>query len=153
MDIVEHIVQIIPQKVCQRLYRTNAEDVHPLGLDDGVDSGVEFLPVQNFAGFAQLLHVGMEHHGDNVLISQPVIGYLNALDGGQPVQYHLLHGFLHTGVAVKAQIHRKTHHRGFRYPYGFSQPVGGHKRGLVVGLRNIAGNAPLALGKGRILLL
>ena len=89
----------------------------------------------------------MEDGGNHILILHPVVGHLDALDGGQPVQHHLLHGLLHTGVAVKAQIHGKADHGGLGHAHVLGQPVGGHKGGLVVGLQDVLGNALLALGK------
>ena len=87
----------------------------------------------------------MKNHRDDVLISETVVGNLNALYRGQAVQYHLPHGLLHAGITVKTQIYSKTYNSGFGHAYGLAKAVGSHKRCLVIRIRNIAGNPLLAL--------
>ena len=56
------------------------------------------------------------------------------LDGGELVANHFLQGFLHAGVAVKAQLRGEPHHGGLADVDRLAQLAGGHERGLVVGL-------------------
>ena len=153
MDIIEHIVQIISQKVRKRRHRADTQNVDPLAFQNGFHCPMELLPADGLAGLPQFLHIGMEHCGDHIMITQSIVGHLNALYGSEPVQHHFPHGFLHAGIAVKAQVHRKTDHGGFGHTDGFAQTVGGHKGGLVIGVGNIAGDPLLALGKGGLFFL
>ena len=147
MYIVEHIVQIIAQKAGQRGYGADTDDIHPLGLQDGRHRVAELLPAYRLLGLPELLHIGVEDRGDHILVPHPVVGYLDPLDGGQAVQDHLLHGLLHTGEAVKAQVHGKADHGRLGDPHHLGQLVGGHKGRLVIGFQNILGDPLLALGE------
>ncbi|MBQ5706310.1 MAG: hypothetical protein IIV73_06835, partial [Bacteroidaceae bacterium] len=106
MHIIEHIVQIIPEKVRQRCHRTNTQNVNPLCFQDSIHRIRKHIPADQFTGLTEFFHIGMQYHGHNVLIAKAVIGYLYALDRRKTVQNHLPHGLLHAGVTVKAQIHR-----------------------------------------------
>ena len=137
----------------QRCHRANAQNINSLGAQNGVDHLVEFLPVDRLIGLAQLIYIRAHHHGHHILVAKPVVGNLNTLHGGQAVEHHLLHGLLHGGVAVKAQIHRKTHHSGLGNPHVLSKAAGRHKGRLVIGFHNVLGNSPLSLGKARCFFL
>ena len=147
MDIVEHIVQIIAQEAGQRSHRPDTDDIHPLGLQDGRHCVAELLPGDGLLGLPELFHIGMEDCGDHVLVLHPVVGYLDPLDGGQPVQDHLLHGLLHAGEAVEAQVHGKADHGGLGDPHHLGQLVGGHESRLVIGFQNVLGDPLLSLGE------
>ena len=147
MDIVEHIVEVIAQELRQRRNGTNPQDKHPLGLQNRVDGVLKLLPADVFLGLAELFNIGMEDCGNHILVLHPVIGHLNALHGGQAVQHHFLHGLLHAGVAVKAQVHGEPNHRGLGNAHVLGQLVGGHKGRFIIGFQDILGNALLTLGE------
>ena len=135
------------QEACQRRYRPDAQDKDPFGLQDGIDRSLKSFPVQPVTGLAKLFHICMKDHRHHILVAKTVICYFDSLDTGQAVQDHFLHGFLHFRVTLVTQLHREADHRGFGYAHGLTQLAGGHKGRFVIGLRNIFGNGPLALGK------
>ena len=148
MDIIKHVVQIIAQEIGQGRHGTDTQDIDPFCLENGVNGVVEFLAAHRLLCLTEFFYIRTKHHGDHVLISQTVIGHLNSLNGGQPVANHFLHGLLHGRIPVKPQINRESHHRGLGYSHIFPQAAGSHKRGLIVGFRNVLRNSFLPFGKG-----
>ena len=147
VHIIKHQVKVKAQKRCNGGGASNTEDIDVLRAENCVHRPLECSLVHFLQGGADLLNVALEHHGEDLLIAKAVVGYLDPLNGSQLVPDHLLQGLLHGGIAVVAQLHRKTNHRGFADIDGFAQLAGGHKRRLVVGIHNIVCNELLTLGK------
>ena len=114
-----------------------------------MDCCLKILPVQLLLGFPDLFHVRFQHGVHHILVLQPVLGYLHALDGGEPFEHQLLKLLLHTGIAIVAQLHGKPDHRGLRHPHRPAQAPRRQKGGFFKGIQNVACNGPLALCKRR----
>ena len=128
--------------------RTHADDVDLVRFNNGIHGAVKALTIYFFQGQPDLFHIRLQHAGQNVLISDPVIRHLDALHGGQTVSDHLLQGFLHTRITVIAQFRRKAHHGRFTDIHRLTQFAGRHESCLVIRLQNIVGDPFLSLGKG-----
>ena len=146
--MVEDQVEIEAQEAGQGRRRAHAQDIDVPGRHNGVHRPVEVLPVRLLQSHADLLHVRLHHHGQDILVADAVVGHLDALDGGELGADHLLQGLLHGGIAVIAQFCGKAHHRGLADADGLAQAAGGHEGRLVIGLQNEIGNQLLSLGEG-----
>ncbi|MPN39325.1 hypothetical protein SDC9_186853 [bioreactor metagenome] len=131
--VVKNKVEIKTEKIRQRCGGTDAKNINAPGIQNGVHSGVKAHPVHFLQRQAYLFDIRLHDHGQNVLVSDPVVGDLDALDRSQLIANHLLKGLLHTRIAVVTQLGRKANHRRFADVYGLAQFTGRHKGGLVIG--------------------
>ena len=59
-----------------------------------------------------------------------------------------MQGTLHAGIAIIAQLRRKTDHGGLADADGLAQAAGGHKGRLVIRFQDIVGDPLLPFGEG-----
>ena len=148
-DIVKHVAQIEVQKRRQRRRRAHADNIDGLRFQHCLHARGHFAAAERFARHADRVDVPLQNGGHHVLIAQPVVRDLNALDAGQLVSYQFLQGFLHAGVAVEAKLDRKAHNRRLRDLDHLAEPAGRHERRLVIGFQNIICDPLLSFGEGR----
>ena len=146
--VVEDQLEIIAQEVRQGGGGPGPQHIDPVGGEDRLYRPVEALPVGLLQGHADLLDVRLHHRGQDLLIAQPAVGYLDALHRGEPAAHHLLERLLHAGIPVVAQFCGEAHHRGLADMDRLAQPAGRHEGRLVIGVQYELSDGPLPLGEG-----
>ena len=133
-QVVKHEAEIKADKVGQYAGGADAQNVDALGVGDSGYGLVEADLVSLIQGHADLFNIRLHDHGHHILVANAFLGHLHPLDGGELVADHFLQGFLHTGIAVKAQLSSKAHHGGLADIDCLTQLAGGHERSLIIGL-------------------
>ena len=88
--IVKNQIEIEAQKAGNGGGGADTHNIDPSGGHNGVHRGGERLPVGLLHGQADFLHIRLHHHGENIVVTDTVIGHLNPLDAGELVADHLL---------------------------------------------------------------
>ena len=138
---------------CQSRGAAVADDVDVFCIGDGHGGGFKAFPGGFLQGVLDLIHVEAQDFVQNVVAADPVLGYLDALDGGELGADDLLKRPGKLRVALKAQFVGEAHHGGFADANGGAQFGGSHEGGFIRMDKNVIGNAPLALGKFTVALM
>ena len=81
--VFKHQVKIVMHESCQSRGAAVADDVDVFCIGDGHGGGFKAFPGGLLQGVLDLIHVEAQDFVQNVVAADPVLGYLDALDGAE----------------------------------------------------------------------